>query len=651
MTAGADRFAPAAAALLLLAVVAAVAGVDYLPTHDGPQHVYTIHAAARLDDPATGWGDWFEPNTPVSNHGFAAVFAPLDAWLPWRTALRAALALMAAAWVGGAYALSRALHPARAWLGIALGAAALQWSLYMGFFSFYVATAGGLWVLAFAIARTSSARPRTGWLAALLFLLALLHVMAAAVIGFVLAALVWLRSGRDAPARALARIAAIGAPAAGVMLAAVLVHRLAGDPAPAAAPAAAASGWIAAPLWTLGKCFAGGPVWRAWPLTALALAAPLLALAARGTPARPEDRALRSAGILLLALAALAPLHLPSWEFFSVRFLPVAVCAAVASLPLERIAVPRARAAVALAATGFAFAATGWAFGYHLALARESAEALAGLSAGIRRDGARLPIVLEPVPGRSAWQTAAAPMPWMVPLANLGKLYATEQGGFVPWSFSVDRSVHAVLVRADAQARVPGAADPRYTLELADPGRAGDPAFREAVTSYAAAFGTRYRDVIVYGRPADIEHLLWLGYTPEWRSGGLAIARFEGCPLAVRFPETPRRGAARALELGWYPSLATTHTYDLSRATADRDGSRVLPVRQSCGAVWLALADRALRCAGADPAGRLRVASVREQPEVVCRVEAAVSVRASASASRRPDPPMAAVSRARRPAE
>jgi hypothetical protein len=629
---GLDRLSLPTAALLACAVAAAVAGVPYLPTHDGPQHVYTIHAAARLDDPATGWGRWFEANTPVTNHGFAAVFAPLDAWLPWQTALRAALALIAVAWVGGAYALSRALHPARGWPGIALGAGALQWSLYMGFFSFLVATATGLWVLAFACARTSREAPRAGWLAALLFLQALLHVMAAALFGCVLAALVWLRGGRDAPARTLARIAAIGAPAAGVMVAAMLVQRFAGDTS--GSDPTAASAWIWPPLWTLGKCFLGGPAWRAWPLTALALAAPVLALAERGGSARAEDRALRIAGLVLLGAGAAAPLHLPSWEFFSVRFVPLGVCAAVVSLPLERIEAARARAAIAAGLAGFALAATGWAFAYHRALAADAAAALAGLSADIRRDGPRLAIVLDPAQERRRWLSAADPMPWHVPLANLGKLYATEQGGYVPDAFAIDPSVHAVLVRDDAREHLPAAADPRHALELADPSRAGDPAFREAVASHLAAFGTRYRDVILYGRPADVDHLVWLGYTPEWRSGGLAIARFEGCPLALRFPETPDRDAADVLELGWYPALDTAHSYRLSRAKSLPDGARVLPLRESCGPVWIGFEDRALRCAGARADGRLVVRSVREEPELECRVERADPHRAGVHASR-----------------
>lgn len=631
-TSGIDRLALPAAILLGCAAVAAVTCVPYLPTHDGPQHVYTVHAAANLDDPALGYGRWFAPNAPISNHGFTAVFAPLDAWLPWQTALRVALGVMAALWVAGAYAFARALHPARGWLGVALGAAALQWCLYMGFFSFYVASAVGLLVLSVAFGLTSRERPRLGVLAALLFLEALLHVMAAAVTGLALAALLWLRDGRSAPLRTLARIAGLAAPAAGVLLATIAVRYLANVEVAVHADDGVQS--VTAPLWTLGKCFLGGPAWRAWPLTALALAAPALALTRIAGPARPEDRALCGVGALLLLVGALAPLHLPSWDFFSVRFLPLGVCAAVASIPLERVARPRARAAIAAALTGFALAATGWAAEFDRTLAAESRDALAGLSVKKVERGARLPVVLDPTLGRPAGHPAGDPMPYMLPLINLGKLYATAQGGYVPYTFDSDPSIHSVVVRKELRGRLPGSAPPRYALELEDPARAGDLAFREAVTDYLAAWGTRYQEVIFYGRPVDVDHLLWLGFRPEWRRNGLALARFEGCPLTLRFPVTPERAAARVLELGWYPALGTTHRYTLSRSSPDPDGSWVLPLRQTCAAVWIAFEGRTLRCAGAGADGRLVVRSVRDQPELTCRVERA-SARLQARAGER----------------
>ena len=63
--------------------------------------------------------------------------------------------------------------------------------------------------------------------------------------------------------------------------------------------------------------------------------------------------------------------------------------------------------------------------------------------------------------------------------------------------------------------------------------------------------------------------------------------------------------------------------YRLDRASREADGSRVLAMRQSCGAVWLRLAHPSLVCEGADEAGRLLVRSTREQPEVRCRLRGA----------------------------
>ena len=142
--------------LLLLALTAAVAGVEYLPTHDGPQHVFTAHAAANLDHPGRGWERWLTANVPVTNHGFTALFAPFDAWLPWQTALRISLALGVLLWAGGAIALVTALRRERIWLALPLAAAACQWTLYMGFFSFHAASGVGLWVLALCAAKAAT---------------------------------------------------------------------------------------------------------------------------------------------------------------------------------------------------------------------------------------------------------------------------------------------------------------------------------------------------------------------------------------------------------------------------------------------------------------------------------------------------------------
>jgi hypothetical protein len=158
---------------------------------------------------------------------------------------------------------------------------------------------------------------------------------------------------------------------------------------------------------------------------------------------------------------------------------------------------------------------------------------------------------------------------------------------------------------------------------MADPRHAGDLALRESVTVAMAAHGARFQDVILWGRPEDADHLLWLGFAPEWRRGGLAIARFEGCPLSVRFPPESVLTDADVLALGWAPARDVTHRYELSRAQRAPDGARILTFLQSCGAVWLRFEREEISCAGADSERRLVVREVRATPRIECRVQRA----------------------------
>jgi hypothetical protein len=616
-----------AAAICVLSAAAAALPA-YLPTHDGPQHVFGIHAANHLEEPGTGWSHWLRPNLPPTNHGFGVLFAPLDAWLPWDTALRVALGLMALLWVAAGFAAARAAHPARGWLGLLLAAAAFQWSVYMGFFSFYVATATGLCVLALAL-RTPRWSPRQRvLLAGLLCLEALMHVVPAVLTGGLLALLALARAPGRQWLRELGAVAAMGAPAALVALRLAWVgldtlgdHNQ-GPGVPAETPPT--------PWWTLGKCFLGGPAWRAWPLSLLALASPALALLAARRAAgaggslagalrllRAEDRALLIGGGLLLVASLALPLHIRAWDYFSVRFLPLAVCCLLLALPVERLS-PAARGACAAAAAGFAFAASGWALAYNLDLARRAQPALAGLSADVRSDGLRLPIVLDPLLGRP-FDDSEAPMPYVVPLFNLAELYATEQGGVSPYGFTGNPHLHPVLLRNEPGARLPESPDRGAAADLATPANRDNAALRQAIAVHWASYGPRYRDIILWGRPEDAELLLDLGYEPVWRREGLLLARFVGCPLDIRIEPAAALAADSVLELGWFPAGMPTHRFTLARARREGDALQ-LPVRQSCAGVWLRFADRELACQGADADGRLLVASTRERAAVACRV-------------------------------
>jgi hypothetical protein len=609
---------PAAVAASLLLCVAAVWCVAYLPTNDGPRHVFAIHAANHLDDASTGWGAHFERVRPITSHGFGMLFAPLDRLLPWRVALRLALTAMVALWAVGAILFARSLHPKRGWLGLALSGAAFQWTLYMGFFSFYVATAFGLLVLALAFRARSWGFRERALLSGLLLLQAIFHVVAAAATGWVLAVLALSRAGPRGWGREAARLAVLGAPAAAIAVALVALDLGAPVSLRPAAGTDATGAWPE--LWTLGRCFVGGPAWRAWPLTLLAGGSLALGVTRLRRDLGADDRALLVSGAVLLAAALLLPLHVASWEFVSVRFVPAAVGVLVVALPLERLGRETGRGAAALLA-GFALASPAWAIGYHRVLEAGSADALSGLEADIVRDGPRLPVMLGPDLGRPAGEPA---IPFAVPLANLGHLYAIAQGGVVPYNFSVNPKIHH-LMYVDEQRRYP-AIPPDLEAwggHLASPEGSKDPALRAAIATRAAGYGSAYQDVILWGKPADGELLIHRGYVPDWRRGGLLLARFEGCPLSLSLPAEPALDPGAAVEIGWYPLDETARRVGLSERRPEPGDRISVPIpRAPCGAVWLRVradaSGRRLACRGADDAGRLVVRSTRKTPVVRC---------------------------------
>jgi hypothetical protein len=629
-------------ALVTLLAIGSVWSIDYLPTHDGPQHIYALHAAQHLDDAATGYGRFLEPNIPITSHGFELVFTPFDAWLPWRTATQMALSCLLLAWCVGTFWLARAVEPRRAWIGVVLAALAFQWDLYMGMFSYYLATALGLCILAIALAAEPWSRARRMAVAGLLLVQALMHVMAAAITGGVLLTLALLRAPRAGRARALVRICATGLPASGVALA-MLVAGFDGM-ARASAGATPDWHWTRPPLWSLASCFAGGPAWRSGLPLLLAITAPWAAWRVGGRHAfGPRERALLVAGSIGLGLAALTPLHLPAWNFFSMRFLPASICCLALLWPLERLAGERARAVASLALAVAALASTVWALDYNQRLAAHTRDALAGLDVALPRDGARLPIIFEPF-YESPLEPQRAAIPYFVPLANLGQLYATAQGGYVPNSFALSWQIHPVLLRADARRHFPPTVDRSYAFDLAKPGLASDDVLRAAITAYLGAIGTRYQDVIVWGRPEDGDRLIEMGYEPDFRRGGLLLAHFRGCPLSLRFPpETPPPPHTQ-IELGWLPAWHVTHRYAVDKAPPDARGARTLAlVGPPCTGVFVSLSQpkdgsAGLECAGADAEGRLIVASVRETPRVECRLRrrSARASRASRAAAREP---------------
>jgi hypothetical protein len=434
-------------ALLSVVAVGAIWCVDYIPTNDGPQHVFQGFAARHLDDTQRGYASYLERSTPVSSLGFDSIYGAALGILAWRHALRVALSVNALLWSWGVLALALAVRPARRWLGLLGFATVFQWSLYMGFFSFHLATGLGFLIAAFAVRRRNWGLHHRAMLAGLLLLQAVAHVFAAAATGLVLGVLALLRSPANRRLREMVWLCLTVLPVAcvawlGRTKEADSLEQMAGL-------------WsLSARLGMLASCFLGGPAWRAWSIVGLALAGGTFFALSADSRRDPDQRALVIVGSLFLSLSVLAPFDLPNWSYFALRFAPSALIYLALLLPTERLAEGWGRTASAAAFTAYALASLSWAWGYHRDLRRRSDDALSGLDARIVRSGPRLPLILDPLQGEP-FAPLARSMPFAVPSLSLDMLYMTEQGGISPNQFTPLPTLHPVIWRQHPEAPFP----------------------------------------------------------------------------------------------------------------------------------------------------------------------------------------------------
>ena len=129
--------------------------VDYLPTSDGPQHIFIGHAENLYSDPGTIYGKQFVPQLQFAGRGFALWWTPLEPLLGFRDATRVVLSLFYS-WCFAGYALLvHALGKPRRWLALLGCGVALCWPLYMGFFPYYAGIGIGLMLLGFVARRAT----------------------------------------------------------------------------------------------------------------------------------------------------------------------------------------------------------------------------------------------------------------------------------------------------------------------------------------------------------------------------------------------------------------------------------------------------------------------------------------------------------------
>ena len=591
-----------ASVLLLVAIWV----VPVIPTNDGPQHVYAAHVSGHYDDPAAGYWNYYELAVPVTNTGFSSMFSVLEGFLPWRHALRATLTVIVLMWSWGFMSLVLAIDRRRWALGLLGFATALNWPFYMGFWNFVLAMGLGFATLALAIHRSVPEAIDRFFVAVLLLLAALSHVVAAVFTGAVLALVVLFRAPPERRARELGLLVVMGAPTAAIV---GLVAR-SSTALSANGPTPIETLWVSFSerLAQLGACFAGGPAWRAWGVVAFAaLGVCDAAVRVRRREAAPHEVALFVGAALMTAAALTTPFHLRLWQFFSPRFLPFAVLGAVPLFAVDRRG---PRIAVLALAASYAGSSIGWSIHYHRALAAQAADALAGIDQPLRRAGPRLPIVLDPLAGRAALRDG--PLQYTEPLRNIGNLYATEQGGVVPYTFTATRQIHELVSRPNNMPPVPM----RTFWGAFLPGSSVSDKERHAMVTHLASAGAAYGDVIVIAHPWVLDAFVAQGYETDWRQGEALIARFRGCPLELVVRGALPADQALAVAYGWVPLFETSWATEVQPSSLNQDVVVDLP-NAPCGDVWVRAVQAARQCRGADHEGRLvvRAASGARRPE------------------------------------
>ncbi len=576
-----------AVALALSVLVGIAVGLpDYLPTNDGPQHVFALHASRHLDDVGSGYARFLTLGTTFSQLGFDLVYGIWDGFLSWRGALRASLVTMTLLWAWGVVALVAAAGGRRRlWLGLLGFAAALQWQLYMGFFSFYVATGFGWYVLALAFWVSWTARWRVV-IAAGLTCQAFLHPVPALITAGTLGVMALWRVGeratRPPTVRAIARELAL----CGAMVVPALVTVTAG--LGFGVPNRQQFGDLP---WTQRAAvavtaFVSGPAWRSWPLPALSLLALGWALYRRTWREDRRQAACLVAGTSFALVAVFSPFHISGWQFFNMRFSPIAALLLLPLLPLERVPSGIARYAVAVALALFATASNLWALGYNLQLRRASDDLLSGLTLPIKRSGMRLPLIIEPRAGEPQDKPSRT-IPFGTANWNAGALYAVEQGGVPAWVFAESARIRRIVWRSpDERERRYPAPERGFEFWLSEPEVANVPGARKAAVNRLLSYAPYYEDVIFYGRPEEVEWLRERDFAIDFQRGGLALARFVACPATLELSPGPQGHTTTFLQFGWAPSSDPIFSTSLP-AEPEAKSARPYRVPESpCGEVW-----------------------------------------------------------------
>ena len=610
--------------------------VPYLPTSDGPQHILSVHIENHYADAGSLYPEFYRVLPQFAEKGFALVFAPLESILPWRVALRVTLSLMALAFAWG-FALvalsidSSAARRPTAMLGFAI---ALPWSLYMGLFQFVIGTTFGLYTLAFVLRRPPTTNARRVALSLMLLVQGVCHMFTAVLTGVLVLVLAVVAAPKGTRLREVGRMALVGSPALALLALAFQQRNVQRSEQQTF-------------QWSLGERFSEisrwfipGPGARAWLILALTLVAigATLVRARRGK-ATGTERALAWLAVAFFVLTLCAPLHMPSWQFFSPRFCGLAMVLGLSLVRLPEGTSPRVARALVPVVTACCLGSDLVSANLHRRLADGCADALAGLDAPLHFEGPRYPMILDPICGTPR-DPVDGPVPRALLAMNTPLLYLVEHGGIGTRMFNGSPAIFAIEFTGTRRPRRP---DPT-ALEVAQSTFFDrDPKLRAAVLTELVADGMPFEGVHVLGaRPADYAVFNARGYVTEFQRGPLFIGRFEGCAAEILLDPQALGGEPVRYEYGLFSeTLLFPEPRALGAGVVEPDARVVdgrihVPLeRRPCGEIWVRVfwdIDRSSTftpgdrtCDNGSLQGRIRANVSREHATVTCVSRAATS--------------------------
>ncbi len=312
--------------------------VPYLPTNDGPQHIFSAHVENHYDDPKSIYPIYVTLSPQFAYSGFSMIMIPMEKLFGWRLGSQLAIAfiLLLNAW--GFIAMVLALNQKRKWLSLLAFPFAWSFFIYMGFFAFAIGTGLGLWITACVLGIKQWNWLRWASLSGALFLQATFHVFTAVLTGtLVLCLFVFREQGWWNRIKRALKIGLLGIPASLIGLLTFLTWGITSGTPPFR------ERWMDH-LFIFPRTVMPGP----WSQT---LAWLLLIVVAIGFGFyQLKKRAMSSDEVILfifgtlsLLMAFFLPRDISNWQGFSMRFIPIAVSSLLILLPFEQLITTKAK--------------------------------------------------------------------------------------------------------------------------------------------------------------------------------------------------------------------------------------------------------------------------------------------------------------------